>query len=331
MTNLQQITKRRKIQPLSEAEKHLIESIKRKTEKLNIDNISRTKAYHNFYRQNGEISWSLLASLVSRNAGWNMCDLIIPEFRVLISAHKRRWLFYTYERANWLIFSDAYPQLLLYERSKKNNKPLFYLLKEFQVSSYMEVEWERFWRRKEDHRINTCLIVNEQQLIQKPVLEHESYQHHVFQSVPFWLQDRFHFSTVLFPTVEGDLYGLSVHGFRNVYKRILLGRRLLKLLLDSEYHNRFLTFVEETEPIGARMEYERFLQEGRRGHDGSLRMALPIINHDREYDEDWSIGHSRTTTFSSVSLPRKIHLNGWYARKRLELHLLSTLKSKLKS
>ncbi|UTW69707.1 DUF2515 family protein [Anaerobacillus sp. HL2] len=44
-------------------------------------------------------------------------------------------LFLTYERANWLIFSDAYPQLLLYEKSKQLQKPCFHLLKFFHALS----------------------------------------------------------------------------------------------------------------------------------------------------------------------------------------------------
>ncbi|WLD91785.1 DUF2515 family protein [Alkalihalobacillus sp. AL-G] len=317
---------------LTQDEKHLIVTIQKKTTKWNVDNISRTKAYHNFYEQNPEISWSFLASMVSRNAGWNMCDLHSPEYRTLLSVKKRRLLFETYERANWLIFSDAYPQLLLYEVSKKCNTPLFHLLKAFQVSSFMGREWERLWNKRNYERINTCLIVNEQQLIQKPVLERTLYKERVFHSLPFWVQDRFHFSTVLFPTVEGDLFGLSVHGFRKAKKRILLGRRLLKLLFHPAYHQRFSSFASNTEPTGARSEYERFLKIGRKGHMAALRTLYPIIRHQREYDEDWSLKKSFTNLrFQEISLPDKVHLNDWYAHKRSELHLLAFLKSKIQS
>ncbi|GAA3327359.1 hypothetical protein GCM10020331_066980 [Ectobacillus funiculus] len=41
----------------------------------NRDNISRTHAYKEYYLRNCEIRWSFLASMVSRNAGWNMTDL----------------------------------------------------------------------------------------------------------------------------------------------------------------------------------------------------------------------------------------------------------------
>ncbi|UOK59911.1 DUF2515 domain-containing protein [Bacillus sp. OVS6] len=57
-------------------------------------------------------------------------------------------LFLTYEDANWLIFSDAYPQLMLYEISKQKGHPLFHLLDEFHVSPFMKREWQIFWRKK---------------------------------------------------------------------------------------------------------------------------------------------------------------------------------------
>ncbi len=56
-------------------EKQLLRSIKAQTAKGNRDNISRTKAYEQFFRIHPEIQWSFLAGMVSRNAGWNMCDL----------------------------------------------------------------------------------------------------------------------------------------------------------------------------------------------------------------------------------------------------------------
>lgn len=53
-------------------EKQLITYIKEKTAIANMDNISRTRAYQQYYLRNKEVEWSFLASMVSRNAGWNM-------------------------------------------------------------------------------------------------------------------------------------------------------------------------------------------------------------------------------------------------------------------
>ncbi|MCY7784708.1 DUF2515 family protein, partial [Bacillus sp. S20C3] len=53
----------------------LLSLIERQTKTKNADNISRTNAYKAFYDRHPEIKWSLLASFVSRNAGWSMTDL----------------------------------------------------------------------------------------------------------------------------------------------------------------------------------------------------------------------------------------------------------------
>ena len=55
--------------------KAIIHNIKKKTEIANVDNISRTQSYQEYYLRNSEIRWAFLASMVSRNAGWNMTDL----------------------------------------------------------------------------------------------------------------------------------------------------------------------------------------------------------------------------------------------------------------
>ena len=98
-----------------------------------------------FIHQNREIHWSFLASMVSRNAGWNMCDLEGKWFPIFYEKEMRERLFLTYERANWLIFQDAFPQLLLYQYSTKVKQAMFHLLKYFHVSSFMEREWNYFW------------------------------------------------------------------------------------------------------------------------------------------------------------------------------------------
>lgn len=105
---------------LNSSEQALLTAIKKTTDKLNIDNISRTQAYATFYHRYPEVKWAFLASMVSRNAGWNMCDLQGKNMKKALSKQTRDLLFLTYERANWLIFKDVFPQLLLYAVSRKN-------------------------------------------------------------------------------------------------------------------------------------------------------------------------------------------------------------------
>jgi hypothetical protein len=151
----------------------LVYYILNETKAQNVDNISRTKAYERFFRTYPEIKWAFLASIVSRNAGWNMTDLTIHPFRTLLGERERNHLFLTYDRANWLIFSDAYPQLLVYQFSKKFQKPLFHLLAQFKVSEFMVKEWNHFWKTKDEYRLMAALIINEQQVIDESVIQKE--------------------------------------------------------------------------------------------------------------------------------------------------------------
>ncbi|MDP4154108.1 MAG: DUF2515 family protein, partial [Bacillota bacterium] len=78
---------------LLEEEKNLINRILFETNKNNTDNILRTSAYFTFYKKNPDISWAFLASMVSRNGGWNMCDLEGSIFPYLLETKTRKQLF----------------------------------------------------------------------------------------------------------------------------------------------------------------------------------------------------------------------------------------------
>lgn len=104
----------------------LIDYIKQQTADHNENNIKRTKAYLSFYNRFPELKWSLLASFVSRNAGWNMTDLQSETYQNILNEDKRHALYLTYESINWYIFQDAYPQLLIYQLSREKKTPLFF-------------------------------------------------------------------------------------------------------------------------------------------------------------------------------------------------------------
>lgn len=132
------------------------------------------------------------------------------------------------------IFLDAFPQLLLYEESKRRQMPLFHLLQYFNVSIFMEKEWIYFWEKKDINRLMTALIINEQNKIQKPIIENAYFKKHVFHTVLFKLQEMLHISAVIFPTVEGKMYGFSVYQFETLQKRIELGKKLGGVTVPSE-------------------------------------------------------------------------------------------------
>ena len=246
--------------PLTIQEIEIIRQIQTETNKKNIDNISRTEAYMTYFTKNPDIIWSFLASMVSRNGGWNMCDLEGSFFPHLLEPTIRKQLFLTYERANWLIFHDVFPQLLLYQYSTKINRPMFHLLPYFHVSIFIQKEWYRYWKEADKNRLTTALIINEQNVIHTPVIQHPVYKKKIFHSLIYTLQDWLHFSCVLFPTCGGEVYGANVNGFKSLSKRINLGKRLASILFHPRLFPYFLEFAKKTPHTGSRYDYEQYFR-----------------------------------------------------------------------
>lgn len=312
---------------LSVEEIELIQDIFDETNKYNLDNISRTEAYFDFYNGQKEILWSFLASMVSRNAGWNMCDLEGKWFPYLIDKEIREQFFLTYERANWLIFQDAYPQLLLYQYSTKINYPMFHLLEYFHVSSFMEKEWNYFWMYKDTYRLLLSLIINEQHVIHKPVILHPFYQKKVFQSLHYFFQDLFHFSFVLLPTCNGTLFGACVKGFTNVNKRIELGKQIAEILFNEQLYPRFYEFASRTVHTGSRYDYECYFMRGKNRDTPFLRMIFPVVDHHVHDYEDWfsRIGYKKAW-YNKPRKQKSIVVNEWFEQKQKQLYKLVLLK-----
>ncbi|MBU9714639.1 DUF2515 family protein [Evansella tamaricis] len=304
----------------------LIKSIKSHTEKRNMDNISRTDAYQSYFLKHNEISWAYLASMVSRNAGWSMSDLWSKPYSILLSKENRHHLFITYERANWLIFSDAYPQLLIYEKSKQDRKPLFDLLSNFHVSEWMINEWYHFWNTGNKVRLLHALIVNEQHLIQEPVIESPFFHKKVFHNTNYYIQEKLHFSVVLFPTDEGKIYGVSIKKFNDVHKRIELGKQLAWILLNSPVKEDIYHFFIECTFTGSRKDYQK---EMRLEQTPMVRTVYPIVIHGDHERKDWS----KKKRFSPEKLlkqrwqiPKNYEVTEWYRKKQSQVAVLAGLK-----
>lgn len=304
-----------------------IRQIKGETDKKNLDNISRTDAYFTFFKQNPEIIWSFLASMVSRNGGWNMCDLEGNIFREILEPNTRKDLFLTFERANWLIFHDVYPQLMLYQYSTKINRPMFHLLPYFKCSEFILKEWVKYWKEGNRERLTTALIINEQNVIHEPVIQHPVYKKKVFHSWIFNFQDWLHFSCVLFPTCGGELYGASVNGFRSLSKRINLGKRLVKILTHPRLFPFFVDFAEKTPHTGSRNDYEKYFKTKTSRKSPILRATYPIIEHNHYEYEDWSKSRLVSPAWLHLSARHRhtTHLTDWYFEKSNQLELLLAL------
>ncbi|WP_419881178.1 DUF2515 family protein [Peribacillus sp. B-H-3] len=305
---------------LLDDEMKILYRIKERTEKGNSDNISRTKAYSTFFSVHPEIKWAFLASMVSRNAGWNICDLQGYWMPRILSPEYRHSLFMAYEEANWLIFRDAFPQLLLYHYSTKLRVPLFHLSRYFCISRFMEEEWFRYWRERDGTRLMYSQIINEQNLIEEPVIKNKNFKIPVFRSLLFNIQDHFHYSTVLFPTVNGELYGASVSNFRRADARIELGKRLASILFSKDLFQDFYLFSLKTEPTGSRYDYERFFPYYKLRETPFLRLAYPLISHKNRSIGQWDQKRKiKKSWFSPPSITEEVLLTSWYKEKQKQL------------
>ncbi|WP_164472592.1 DUF2515 family protein [Cohnella candidum] len=249
-------------------ERELAERIRKETDVWNRNNVTRTQAYWNLYREFPELHWALLAHLVSRNGGWSMTDLKGEWLPYLLDEDKAADQFKLLETCNALIFRDAYPQLRVYAESRRAGAPLFGLLPSFGVSSFMSPFWERFWVTRESPLLTVALIVNEQHVIQAPVVENSFFRERVFdlsfRMLPFLQENQ-----LLFPLLQPDsrrdrsltLAGRVLEKFTNLDERIAFGKCLYGMLFA---YPRVLTgavyFAAKVPHTGSRADYwpERF-------------------------------------------------------------------------
>ncbi|WP_420490161.1 DUF2515 family protein [Neobacillus drentensis] len=218
----------------TKAEGAMLEKIRTETEEHNLNNVTRTKAYLEFYLLHPEIHWAFLGHMVSRNGGWNMTDLKGEFLPRLLSKKEREMFFAFLERGNWLIFQDVYPQFLLYRESLKQNKPLFHLCACLGISTFMETIWNHFWLNHEPYILAIALVINEQSYLEKRVVQNPLYQKGVLTKFEFLLQDLLNLNHILFPYGKRNLAGQTLHQFESLHQRILLGKRLYTILFNKK-------------------------------------------------------------------------------------------------
>ncbi|WLD91685.1 DUF2515 family protein [Alkalihalobacillus sp. AL-G] len=245
---------------LTSDEQRLVDTINNKTNTLNLNNVTRTQSYIEFYLDHPEIQWALLGHLVSRNGGWNMTDLKGEYLSKLLSEKEQDDFFMFLERGNWLIFQDVYPQFLLYEESLKSNRPLFHLLPYLQVSAFMEPVWNYFWCFGDRYTLAIALVINEQSYLEQRVMKNKQFKSNVIESIEFSLQDLLSLNHILFPVfamfAKTRLVGQSLHYFTSLHERILLGKRLYSVLFDDEERLRnILNWAKRNPHTGSRKDY----------------------------------------------------------------------------
>ncbi|MGE6752387.1 DUF2515 family protein [Rossellomorea sp. NPDC071047] len=235
----------------------LYERIVMKVRDANLNNITRTACYIDFFKKHPEIQWSFLAHMVSRNAGYHMTDIRNNLLSHVLSKKEQKAIFSFLELCNSAIFQDVYPQLLLYEQWKNTGHSSFHLLKKFNVSIFMNSIWNDFLTTNNKQVLTIGLIMNEQHMIQKRILTDMKKPIGVEEWL-FLLQDRLEFASILFPYGNQSpfsLAGLSVSHFEQVKRRILLGKKLYGILFHHSVFPSAYSFAINHSHSGSRADY----------------------------------------------------------------------------
>lgn len=249
----------------------------------NRDNVARTDSYLELYawtRARGrELPWVLMAHLVSRNAGYLMTDLA----RALDGAAgadpavaaATRTLFLLLERANWLIFHDAWHHVLHHLLGWTDR------LAAPRTPAFMCAAWRRY---EEDaaggespelaRRLVLALVHNEQHLI-----EHRAVHHPALAPGARLLElvERAGREKPLHLPVA-DAPPITVGGFAQVGRRIEAGRRIFdEVVADAGRREALLAWALAHPHTGSRE-----VHGGRPGP--TLRQAWPVDAVRRAWD-----------------------------------------------
>ena len=137
----------------------------------NRDNVARTASYLELYRYTVEnppdLPWLLMAHLVSRNAGYMMSDLARTQERSRrepqsgIPPEALDELFLFLERANYLIFFDAWAHCLGHLRGLPLAAP---------TSLFMREAWAGYAAQPDERQLVLDLVHNEQHYIEQRVV-----------------------------------------------------------------------------------------------------------------------------------------------------------------
>jgi hypothetical protein len=322
-------------------ELEILSLIREETRSLNLNNITRTMAYLDFYLENKEIHWSFLAHMVSRNGGWNMTDLKGSLLSQLLPENKVQIFFEFLEKANAMIFYDAYAQLLLYRYSKEVGKNLFYLLPHLSVSTFMKPIWDYFWKTNHSSLLTVALIINEQYYIQSRLIENGIYKKEVLDTLLFQTQENLGFTDVLFPYKGNhhqiELAGVTVQNFEDVNARINMGKTLYGILFHKIFTSAS-TFAIGTPHTGTRADYwpDIFTNNMLKIEGGkhrpyifspTLKQAWPTYQHEFVDQADWYSSPDVIHLLRNYYIPASYKLTKNYKKDISNLVFMKDIKS----
>jgi hypothetical protein len=224
----------------------------------NADNVSRTASYLELYawtRDNPpELPWLLMAHLVSRNGGYLMTDtaVFLDRKEGLFRESAMVELFLFLERANFLIFYDAWYHVLhhlLLRREQMNAG---------RVTRYMRERWAEYERdgaagvsAELERRLVHELVVNEQNFIEHRVVHHAGFA--VAAAMVGFFETIERDAPLVFPV---DAPPIKVGTFANLERRIQTGRDIFdEVLRDREKRRRCFEWATAHPHTGSRAIY----------------------------------------------------------------------------
>lgn len=221
----------------------------------NRDNVARTESYLELYaraRDDGhELPWLLMAHLVSRSAGYLMTDLAGASTRPsMFTKDAYGDLFLLLERANFLIFHDAWHHVLLHllGRSSANDE---------RTPRFMREAWARFETSAgeatpaRERRLVVDLVTNEQNLIENRVVQNERFERGRAMIGFFEALGR-EAPTVL-PLTHAEI---RVGGFATLEQRVRTGERIFdEVLAGHAERDAIFAWATEHPHTGARRVY----------------------------------------------------------------------------
>jgi hypothetical protein len=217
----------------------------------NRDNVTRTAAYLELYAHlrahDLELPWILMAHLVSRNAGYLMSDLARQRARMPLMADAIDNLFLLLERANWLIFHDAWWHLghHLLGRTAELAPP--------RTPRFMIDAWRRYEAGGRSERdLVLDLVHNEQHLIEHRVVHHP----HLAEGARLLaiIEQSGREKPLHFPLPDAP--AITVGNFADLARRIETGRRIYdEVLADRGRRDALFAWALAHPHTGSRAAY----------------------------------------------------------------------------
>ncbi len=236
----------------------------------NRDNVARTESYLELYAlcraYSVELPWVLMAHLVSRNAGYLMTDLGETRAGSLFTREALNELFLFLERANFLIFDDAWEHVLHHVLGRVSAL-------DARTPRFMREAWARYEESAAreitpalERSLVVDLVTNEQNLIESRVVHDARFARS--RAMIAFFEDAQVDGAVVLPLTRARI---RVGAFAQLEKRIDAGRRIFdEVLAGREGRDAIFAWAVAHPHTGSRTTYKSDAEAR------TLREAWPV-------------------------------------------------------